>query len=119
MDCTIYVAKTKVLISCTVTMQIGADQLHCYHAADLCLCFCICKKQVSYDAAHLTDMPSVQISTSGPGPRGYKTFHAQLSMKLKLLLNVKVVRIKGSLMQVLAILTFISWITFMLYRLES
>ena len=24
----------------------GADQLHGYHAADLGLCFCICKKQV-------------------------------------------------------------------------
>ena len=24
----------------------GADQLHGYHAADLCLCFCICKKLV-------------------------------------------------------------------------
>ena len=23
-----------------------ADQLRCYGAADLCLCFCICKKQV-------------------------------------------------------------------------
>ena len=23
-----------------------ADQLHVYHAADLCLCFCICKMQI-------------------------------------------------------------------------
>ena len=34
-DCTIYVAKKK-----------GADQLCSYCAGDLCLYFCICKKQV-------------------------------------------------------------------------
>ena len=26
----------------------GADQLHGYCAADPCLCFCICKKQVAH-----------------------------------------------------------------------
>ena len=30
----------------------GADQLHGNHVADLHLCFLICKKQVSSDAAH-------------------------------------------------------------------
>ena len=30
-----------------------ADQLRGNCAADLCLCFCICKKQFSHDAAHL------------------------------------------------------------------
>ena len=29
----------------------GADQLNGYCAADLCLCFCISKKQVSHDVA--------------------------------------------------------------------
>ena len=38
MDCTIYIAKRKVLISC---------------AADLRLCFCICKSRFSHDAAHI------------------------------------------------------------------
>ena len=33
----------------------GADQLLFYHAADLRLCFCICKKQVSHDAAHFKE----------------------------------------------------------------
>ena len=41
--CTIYVAKSKALISCAVTVR----------AADLRLCFCICKKQVSRDTAQL------------------------------------------------------------------
>ena len=32
----------------------GADQLHGYHAADLCLSFCIyAKSRFSHDAAHL------------------------------------------------------------------
>ena len=35
-NCTIYVAKTKAL----------RDQLHGCRAADLCLCFCICKNQL-------------------------------------------------------------------------
>ena len=36
-DCTIYVAKTKVLISCAITTK-----------ADLRFCFWICKKQVFF-----------------------------------------------------------------------
>ena len=31
----------------------GADQLCGYHTADLLLCFHICKKLVSHDAAHM------------------------------------------------------------------
>ena len=31
----------------------GADQLHCYRAADLRLCFNICKSRFSHDAAHV------------------------------------------------------------------
>ena len=47
-DCTISVAKTKVLISYAVTMQ--AD------GADMRLCFCICKK-FSHDMSHLIFKP--------------------------------------------------------------
>ena len=39
----------------------GADQLHIYCAADLHLCFCICKKQFSHDAAHMTSTFRVMI----------------------------------------------------------
>ena len=42
MDCTIRVTNAKALIS-----------LRCYHEADLCLCFRICKKLVSHDAAYI------------------------------------------------------------------
>ena len=31
----------------------GADQLHGYCAADLHLCFCICKNSVSHKTAHI------------------------------------------------------------------
>ena len=34
----------------------GADQLHGYREADLLLCFRICKKPVSHDAAHILNM---------------------------------------------------------------
>ena len=34
----------------------GADQLHGYREADLLLCFRICKKLVSHDAAHILNM---------------------------------------------------------------
>ena len=31
----------------------GADQLHGYHAAQLRLCLCICKKYFSHNAIHI------------------------------------------------------------------
>ena len=40
-DCTILGSKNK-----------GADRLCGYCAADMCLCFCICMKQVSHDPVH-------------------------------------------------------------------
>ena len=35
----------------------GADQLRSYRKADLLLCFRICKKRFSHDAAHISSWP--------------------------------------------------------------
>ena len=52
MDCTIYAAKTKALISFAVTNK-GADQLRGYREADLRLCLAYAKCCFSHDSAHL------------------------------------------------------------------
>ena len=50
-DCTIYVAKTKALISCS------------YCAADLRLCFRICKKQGLRAVEDVLKLPSSLLAT--------------------------------------------------------
>ena len=47
-DCIIFIAKTKVLISCAIQVQRMS-----YSAAHAHLCFRICKKQFSHDMAHI------------------------------------------------------------------
>ena len=39
--------------TCLCSENKGADQLRSNCAADLCLCFLICKKPFSHDAAHM------------------------------------------------------------------
>ena len=38
----------------------GADQLRGYREADLRLCFRICKRWFSQDAAHMSDVPKLK-----------------------------------------------------------
>ena len=53
-----YLGSRGIVISTICSENKGPDQLRSYHAADLCLCFRICKKlvQVSHDMAHFTSL---------------------------------------------------------------
>ena len=45
---------------CLCSENKGTDQLHGYRTADLRLCFHICKKQISYDAAQIEQHQGLQ-----------------------------------------------------------